>query len=375
MTERRLHVVRLAAHGSVGGVETRFLTLAKLHDRERIRVSFIYLCSGGAAANKLRESGAEVHELGYTMKNIGVLRTGFVPRLMKTLQELKPDIVHSSTGSANFSAAIALLLLRHRPSYQKETRLISEEVCIPARSLQARLRFGLAHRLSDRIVAVSAAVKDYLVSYEFAPIEKIDVIYNSYQPHFETVQTTRCFPDSPLRIVLISRLTEEKNIQLALHAISELSPTVRTSVTVTIAGDGPLRARLESLVEALGISEVVRFLGFRSDIPELLLDSDLYLMPSTTEAFGIALVEALRCGVPVLASNIGGIPEVLEGYPRSHLLAPNDPTAWANAITKFLSLSTVERKSLSQRGIELARARFSPHSYVQQLENLYTGIQ
>lgn len=370
--QKKIHVVRLASNGNVGGVESRFLTLANGYDHEQFSLTVVYLCKGGVSADNLRAAGVNVIELDCKMNEIGRTRTGFILPLLQKLVTLQPDVIHSSSGTANFTAVLAGAIGKIAGTLSPKLYMITEEVCIPSRSLKARMRFAVSHALSDKIVAVSEAVREYLELEEWASATKIRVIHNCYSQRFE-LETAQGISGKKaiFRILMVSRLEPEKNIATVLHAIARLPANRRNAVSLAVVGDGSLRHALTRLAKELNISAMTDFTGFRSDIPELLSRADLYLLPSLSEAFGISLVEAMRMKVPVLASNVGGLAEVMRDYPPNHLLTPKDVDAWTNAILNVISYDTDYLNALVAHNYESVTARFSPQRYVRDLENLY----
>lgn len=360
MTKTR--VLRIVVEGNIGGLGTRLIILNDLLDREQYELHFAFLTTGGECAKTLRKSNFYVHELGLTRSN---LSTRAVLALFKLLKKVKPHIVHSSTGTANFYSGIAATL-------SKTPVLIGEEISVPNRRLRARLKHACAHALSTKVIGVSRATTNYLIQKEFCSSRKVVTLYNGYPIHFDELPTRRQIEVSDkLKLIMVSRLSPEKNHTTLFKALDILVREKNLRIELTVVGDGPERTKLMQHVESHNLQPYVNFTGFRSDIPELLSAHDLYLLPSTSEGFGIALAEAMRAGIPVLGSNVGGIPEVLEGYPINCLLQPLDVNGWVRAILDFRRLSAEERQLLSDKGIELSRQRFSSKSYIRNLDSLY----
>jgi len=128
-----------------------------------------------------------------------------------------------------------------------------------------------------------------------------------------------------------------------------------------LIGDGPERQRGEALVASLGLREYVRFLGERADLVALLQSSDLFLLPSDNESFGLAALEAMACGVPVLASDVGGIPEVVVHGKTGYLSTVGDVSAMANHARHLLMNETLRRRmAIEARRVAETRFRLDP---------------
>ena len=373
---RRTRVVRVGMNGTPGGVGTRFKILAEHHNREEIELSVIYIGRADMFGAQISKLGVPVYELNAATTDLRGLSFGGVVKLLTLLQRINPDVVHSSIGTANFISSVSGRLQALRTLGRRKPYLVTEEVSIPERKLLSRMKFMVSHRLCDRVIAVSNATKRYLIVKELAKPSKVQVVPNTYPTPFEaTLERQRNYPSDaePFRVLMVSRLSEEKNHRFALNEFARAEKMSSLSLELHIAGNGGhMQSLLEATAASLGVQDKVKFLGFRSDVQELMTNADLYLLPSTTESFGIALVEAMRCKVPVLASAVGGLPEVMEGYPEGHLL-PLEEGVWADAIVRVAHMSLADRQKIGEEGFDLAGQRYSPTRYVRDLEKLYIG--
>jgi glycosyltransferase involved in cell wall biosynthesis len=154
--------------------------------------------------------------------------------------------------------------------------------------------------------------------------------------------------------------------------VRALSAISRPSVVLLLSGEGPERARIEALVTELGLGSRVRFVGTATPLVELLPLADLFVLPSETESFGLAALEALACGVPVVATAVGGIPEVVRDGETGLLVPPEDPAALARAIESLLA-DEPRRVTMARCAREDALTRFSPEPAVTRYEGLLRG--
>lgn len=363
----RIKVARITISGTYGGIGSLFRTLAERYDETRFDLHVIYLASGGPNGDYIQELGVPVHVLNCNASDLGKLSFGAIKRLRSILKEIEPDVIHSTLGTSNYICAIASLGLRTRP-YR-----IFEEVSVAPQRLLSRAKFSIAYRLAHRISVVSLATKKFIVQNSLAPERRIVVIPNSYPPSFDALPLPRPKEHSPhFTIAMVSRISAEKNHAFILRVVQRVIRETCAPVRLVIVGDGALRSELSEFANELGIGENVDFLGFREDVPDILTSSDLYLLPSTNESFGIALAEAMRCGIPVIGSNAGGIPEVMDGYPPGYTLSPDDEDAWIAAILRVIEMSPEERSQLGQVGRAIAISRFSPEAYVRALQDEYS---
>lgn len=360
-----LHIIRITSAANDGGLATQFKILDEIIDSTQFKITFIFLQSGGQCAETLRHRGRIVYELK-TSRHL--LEHHSIRKLIPIFKSLKPDIIHSSGGRANYCSAIAGRIAAI-------PTILTEEVSVPTPGRISRIKHGIGHALSNRVVAVSDATRDYVVSQEFCPQSKTIRIYNCYGPHFDDLPIRRTLrTQKPFRLLMVSRLSSEKNHLVVLHALKQITERTHYPITLTIVGEGPFRAEIETTISDLKLENSVTLVGYQDNVIDWFKKADLYLLPSTIEGFGISLIEAMRCGVPVLGARTGGIPEILETYPPKHLLPPTDVDAWTTAISKMMNLTVEERTILANQGIQIAVKRFSPSIHRENIERLYSHI-
>jgi glycosyltransferase involved in cell wall biosynthesis len=167
----------------------------------------------------------------------------------------------------------------------------------------------------------------------------------------------------------VANLRGEKGHDVLLDAAALVGRTL-PGVRFQLVGDGPMQATLAARAEALGIRHVVDFLGHREDVPHLLQQSDLFVLPSRTEAFPNGLLEAMAAGLPVIASDVGGIPELVE-HDRNGVLVPvGDAAALADAILR-LARDPERAATLGAMARQTIEGRYSFQRMVAAFESLY----
>jgi glycosyltransferase involved in cell wall biosynthesis len=155
-------------------------------------------------------------------------------------------------------------------------------------------------------------------------------------------------------LVSVGRLQAPKDVGTLLRALAALPPG---RVCAVIVGDGPQRAALEAEARALRLDGAVRFAGTRSDVPQLLAAADLFVLSSASEGAPMAVLEAMAAGLPVVASAVGGVPEIVVEGQTGLLVAPGDPAALAGAVRRLVEDPALRRR-LGAAGRERVRARF-----------------
>lgn len=222
-----------------------------------------------------------------------------------------------------------------------------------------------ACRLAHRMVANSRAAAAQLISQGIAG-ERIDIIPNGID--------LRMFPirrrsNRPRRVTMVACLREGKRIDVLIAAIPRIVAEY-PDVEFQIVGDGPCRAQLIEMATGLGVLRHVRFMGHRDDVPAILSDSDLFVLPSQSEASPNVILEAMAAGLPVVASNVGGIPELVSDGISGHLVAPSDPGALAGALLDLVAHPD-RATAFGRAGRARIEREYSFERMVTQFETLY----
>jgi glycosyltransferase involved in cell wall biosynthesis len=170
----------------------------------------------------------------------------------------------------------------------------------------------------------------------------------------------------------LARLHEQKGHSYLLDAVAQLRREI-PDVKALVVGDGELRPSLEQRTQALRLSDSVIFTGTRRDVPEILALLDVFVLPSLWEGLPIALLEAMAAGLPVVATRVGGVPEVVVDGETGLLVPPRDPDALSEAILTLLQDPDLRQK-MGQAGQERVREYFSVERMVEETEALYERL-
>jgi len=296
-------------------------------------------------------------------------------RLFLLLARQRYDVVHTHLIGANVLAAPLAAL------YQVPVRFTHDQTHDDVRDYSFLHRWldTLANRLNHHVIAVSSSIRTFLCRKERIPADKISVIYNSVDlerfspkgdPRGRQEGRKRWgLPADALIVGGVGRLHYQKNFPLFLEVAAEVCNRLPQALFV-IAGEGPERAHLEEMSQRLGIASRVRFLGFVKDMPELYQSLDLLLLTSHFEGTPLTVLEAMAMGVPVVASQVDGVAEVLEDGHDGLLVPPGHRDLFVQGICRVLQDQQLWQK-LSRAGQEKARHHFSAEAMVRQVEKLY----
>jgi len=329
---RRLRVVQVTFGLDVGGQEKLLVEIARHSDRSRLALTFVSLGHRGALAGDLEACGAAVLALGQPSG----LKLGLIWRLARLFRRVKADVVHSHDQRSLFYAALAARLA-HVPRVV-HTRHGRDIHATPRQSAMVRH----VCRLLDDLVCVSGDVAELSVAQGIAP-GRLRTIFNGID--LERFPFSGSSPEGP--VVAVARLSPEKDLSNLVRAVA-IAAREDPDLRVEVAGDGPCRGELAQLVDELRLQERVSFLGEVRDVQALLARGTIFVLPSRSEGISLTLLEAMACGLPVVATRVGGNPEVVLDGQTGLLVSPGDPAALAQAILCM-------RRDL-ERGLRMGRA-------------------
>lgn len=236
-------------------------------------------------------------------------------------------------------------------------------------------RFGIEQ--SDAVTAISKDLKES-TNETFCTGCNIQVIYNFidaeyYRRQPDETTRVRLAPNREMIILHISTFRPVKRITDCVKILGQVRPHL--PVRLVMCGEGPERADAEALAADLGVQDSIEFLGKQpqSEILKYLSIADLLLLPSKSESFGLVALEAMACEVPVIATRVGGLPEVVDDGGSGYLFDVGDVTAMSEAAIRILS-NSAERERLGKRGREIAVSQFAADRIIPQYEALYRAV-
>jgi N-acetyl-alpha-D-glucosaminyl L-malate synthase BshA len=227
---------------------------------------------------------------------------------------------------------------------------------------------------SDRVTAVSRFLKERAEA-TFGIRRPIEVIYNFVNPDvFAPRRGGRMRLAGPGTKVMMhaSNFRPVKNIPVIIQTFAEVRKKLQ--VKLVMVGDGPEKPAAEQLARELGVHKDVLFLGNQDCMEELLPLADVFLLPSSSESFGLVALEAMSAEVPVVASNAGGLPEVVEHGFTGFLHDSTNVAGYVASTLKLLSNETL-RRTMGRRGRRVARERFSAEEMVQRYVQVYESLR
>ncbi len=300
--------------------------------------------------------------------------------LWRLFLRLRPQIVHTHTAKAGALGRLAALLARVPVRVHTFHGHVLHGYFGRRRTAVFLLIERLLARITTRVVAISPSQAEELSRLLGLDRRQVVVVPLGLElAHFVTTDADaarRRFRDQigagdRVVVTMVGRLTPIKNHALALHALADAARQARNLLLVLVGG-GEEELALRALAHELGVEDRVRFAGWWEDLEAVYYGSDVVALSSTNEGTPVCLIEALACGRPVIATNVGGVGDVLAGGVFGLLVQPEDVSAFAAALVRFAN--PLERATFEQRGRERILREYDGDRLVKNIEALYDEL-
>jgi len=299
-------------------------------------------------------------DVGIQAKVLGTGRIKRAIRALRYFRDFGPDVVHAHNHTSLHYAVLSKMVTR------------APVVVTVHGEMHGRRGTALEWYLASSVAVVSkAALQSLHVPWSAG---KMSVVHNGIAPCAQDLDRDGArrklgLPQTFIGVI-VARLSGLKGHSTLLKSLRILRDA-GVNVLVLVAGDGPQRAELEHQAAALSLDEsTVRFLGARPDVDDLLCASDFFVLPSDTEGLPLSVLEAMAHSVPVVASNVGGIPELIDHGTHGVLVSPADPPALAAAIRR-LAEDPLLRQRLGHAAYTRASSEFSLSTTIRNYDRLY----
>ncbi|WP_417746177.1 glycosyltransferase family 4 protein [Rosistilla oblonga] len=356
----------------MGGAQKVALNLANRAIAQKLSCTIISLDSHNAFASTDSRASAKILHLGYndglSIRNIASIhRTR--QRLRSLLEAIQPTVIHSHLFMSK-----AFLLGNVVPAHCAVVDTIHDNLpWWEQNDLRSLIMRTIDRRFHNKVASFSACISQAVQKQASTILEtrtdRLPLIYNFVETPSAKMPKTPPANDK-LRLLVISRLQiTKKGLDTALEITNLLRESI-PAVHLTILGDGPDRTKLEKLSFLMGVANHVTFAGQVQDVVPFLDETDFLLMPSRWEGFGLTAIEAGMRGVPVIASKVGGLAEVVLDNQTGRLCDPKDPHSFVRAITETFTSPSLYY-AYSQQAVHLTKHRFSPEAAFSRYLELY----
>ncbi|MEO5954428.1 MAG: glycosyltransferase [Nitrospiraceae bacterium] len=353
--------------GGPGGAETVVLNLVKRLNPERFK-SIVLLPPGPWLNPRLRELGVPVIEVSW--KSWWDLRGPLA--MVKAIRKHKVDLIHSHLPGQNFYSCIAGSIAGTKAlvTYHGPVELERSE------NFRGRVRLWVVRNLADRVIVVCDLVKRLLIQKGFSS-DRISLVYNGIDSDFiadprrEALRHELKLEATHKLIGMIANVRQSKGYEYYVKACAKVCKD-NPNVTFLAIGDvnEQLAVPIKALHSRLSLGDRFRFLGFRSDVSQILREIDIFVLASTSEGMPLSILEAMAAGKPVVTTDCGGIPEMVDHGRTGWLVPPADPDALALAISELLK-DAGRGKQLGEGARDKFFKEFTLNGMIERYEKLY----
>ena len=369
MITKIIHIIKVTG---IAGAERHLITMLPKLDKEKFDISVIVLSEPNGLSQKFCSELDEVGIHNEEMQINGHLDLSLIFKMWYKLRFLSPTIVHTHLLHADLYGSIAAYFGR-------------VPIIVSSRHNDDPFRKGwplivvlrLVNRFTSQFIAISERVREYTMNVEKVLPENISTIHYGLcieslgSPDHCNLRSEFCLPKGSI-LVCVARLADQKGHKWLLQAFRSVVDQL-PDTSLLLLGDGPLRASLENMVENLDLVRNVRFAGWRTDVLRILSNADLFVMTSEWEGFGLVLLEAMSQSLPIVATKVGGIPEVVVHGETGWLVKSKDMKEISSRILDILS-SPNQMLTFGQNGKIRVENKFSVKSMVDNIEDTYGSL-
>lgn len=367
MAPKRLLVV--SDEMEVGGSQRQITHLLCHIDRTEWQPELLYFRRPSFLLDKIRAAGVPVH----CIPKKGAIDIAFLHQLIGLLRGGHYDLIHCFSLTAELWVSIAAKFVRPRPALIVSMRDMGHGLT----PRQWTIKRALC-RNADAIIANSGRAADRLM-HELGGRRRVEMVPNGVEAPTRLADDRRAEVRAALPIprrdavvvLFVGRLAAQKNIPLLFEALTRFEPAARP--VLLLAGSGPLRAELEAKATALGLAGDAVFIGDRSDIGDVMQAADLVVLPSHDEGMSNVVLEAMAAGCAVIASDVGGNPEVIVDGESGLLFAAGDADALTERL-RALILDERRREAIGRNARERIANNYSIPALIERTSAIYRRV-
>lgn len=367
------NILMLNETSGPGGAETVIYNIASNLDRNCFNPRVV-LFRPGWFQGFLAEKGITV-DIIKSSRSWDVL---FITKLASYCHRHKIDLIHAHLPGGNLYGSVVGKML----GLPVICTLHNEFIMPGSVEHFSGAKMFIIRNLASRMVIVAEYMRsDYLYKGKI-PSQKMVLIYNGVSPQkndssfdIDDFKTQIDYRAGDILIANIANLRPPKGHLILIEAAARVLREIPRAKFLLIGeeGDGKIKSAIIDRVNALGIADRVKLLGFRKDVSQVLRHVDIFLLSSISEGLPVSVVEAMRAGLPVIATTVGGLPEVVKDSESGFLVKPGDPESLAEKIS-VLCKDDSQRRHMGQKGSGIASQYFSLDIMIKKYQNLYEEL-
>jgi len=359
-----MNILYVITRAEMGGAQIHLLDLLQgFRDRHELA-----LATGehGFLTEEASRLGVRVHVLPDLVQPLRPHRDAkALASTYRLIRRTRPDLIHCHTSKAGIigrmaarMAGVPAIFTAHTWSFAEGTSLLWKLVGTPSERLAARW--------AKRIIAVSESNRSLALRRRVAPGDKIVTVHNGV---IDNSHRARPGAGSVPRIVMVARFAPQKNQAQLIEAVAGIDRPFH----LTFVGDGPTRAAAEGLTRSLGLQDRVEFAGVRTDTDRILSESSIFVLATNWEGFPITILEAMRAGLPVVATDVDGVREAVVDGETGHLY-PRGATAPLRSILQALLADPATRIRFGQAGRKRYESEFTRSAMLRKISAVYEHV-
>jgi sugar transferase (PEP-CTERM/EpsH1 system associated) len=368
----RINILHIYQNSKIGGIQQQLINLLNAYDKDVFNPIFCCLSPLHEIGQEMQRSGVET--IALNRKRYHKVSPGIVMDLYRIMKEKNIHVVRTHKYRSNLYGRIAawlagvpVVVASVHGNYRTDKRF------------EHKIVNKLLYHVTDRIIAVSESIREDIIKFDNLDPSKIMVFRNGVnlerfcdKGRSKTILRELSLPDDAMILGFIGRLVINKGVGYLLDAFHKVKQKNK-NIKLLLVGDGVLMDELKAKAQRSGLSEDVIFTGSRRDIVDILSTIDVFVMPSIAEGLPNALLEAMAVGKPIVASAVGGIPEVIKDEVTGMLVRPGDAEALAEALNKAID----DREIAEKMGLEarkLVQSNYSIDATARRWESLYRSL-
>jgi glycosyltransferase involved in cell wall biosynthesis len=365
-----MRILFLSTSMGMGGADQQILTLARAMRARNHEVRIVALAPLGQMGLEAQRDGIPTESLELR-RGLGAIPRIF--RLVRIIRAWRPDVLHSHLVHANLLAR-AIRPLTRVPALVSTIHSINDG---------GRIRmaaYRLTSRVVDRVTVISRLAGEHYLAIGAVPQRLLEIVPNAVDTErFRHLPSARVAIRRELRVedafvwLAVGRFEEAKDYPTMIAAFARLAADCPHS-RLLLVGKGSLKERVEQLVQEAGLRERVHFLGVRRDVPEIMSAADGYLLSSAWEGMPVVLLEAASVGLPIVATRVGGVAEVVDDGTTGFLVPPADPASLAGAMKRVETLVPEARAAMSTRARALVEQQYGTVRIMETWDRLYSEL-
>lgn len=367
-TKKRYRILYLITQGILGGAQTHICHLA-LHLSSEYDVH-VAIGVRGPLEEQLKEAGVPVYHVSSLVRPIAPYQDmrGLI-QIIRLIRQIQPDLISTHSSKAGILGRLAAHCCGVPALFTAHGWAFTEGVPSTKRNMYI-LAERVAARWASKIICVSEYDRQLALRHGIGYENQLTTVHNG-MPVVPQQYMASPGEGNPVRLIMVARFSEPKEHGLLLKAISGLR--TQTPYKVYFVGDGPLLQQSEQLAAKLGVDDKVVFLGARRDVPALLAKAQVFVLISRWEGFPRSILEAMRAGLPVIASDVGGVSEAVVDGETGFLVPRGDIHTLAARLTRIVDDGRL-RKQMGDKGRERFLANFTFDRMVEQTLEVYNRV-